>query len=202
MKRFIFLVAILTGLMFSGCSQPNPVIKKEIGGRCEDCEQMFEGMPGNLAWRTVIAGADEPGEPLVISGTIYKSDGKTPASNVILYVYQTDNTGNYTPGPQQTRAKQHGHLRGWMKTDENGRYEFKTIRPAAYPGRKDPQHIHPIIYEPGKGYYWIDDFVFTDDPLLTEQQKAQQEKADLEALNKDLEAQAPTTSKKGGKKSR
>lgn len=110
-----------------------------------------------------------------MSGTIFKKDGKTPAPGVILYVYHTDNKGKYTPASKQTDARRHGHLRGWIKTDERGRYEFNTIRPASYPSRSDPQHIHAILKESETSLYWIDDFLFQDDPLLTEKAKARQQ---------------------------
>jgi protocatechuate 3,4-dioxygenase, beta subunit len=144
-------------------------------GPCEDCELMLEGMPAKLNWETKLATPSE-GEEMLISGVIYQKDGKTPAPNVILYVYHTDKNGQYTPGPDQKHARRHGHMRGWMKTDARGRYEFKSIRPAAYPGRKDPAHIHPIIQEPDGRFYWIDEYLFEDDPLVTAQVRAQQDK--------------------------
>lgn len=166
---------LLISLVVTGCAQ-SPSAERQVGGGCEDCALMFAGMPSTLSWKTKLAPDDEPGEPLIISGTIYKRDGKTPARDVILYVYQTDNKGLYSPGPQQTQARRHGHLRGWVKTDAQGRYEFHTIRPASYPNSQNPQHIHPIIKEPGLSLYWIDEFLFDDDPVLTEQEKARQEK--------------------------
>lgn len=165
---FLFASAIMN---ISGCTQPNPKTDRMVGSACEDCDMMFEGMPENPSWQTTIAGPDESGEPLIISGIIYKKDGKTPAPGVILYVYHTDNKGLYSPAPKQTAAKRHGHLRGWVKTDENGRYEFKTIRPASYPNSRNPQHIHPLIKETGLTLYWIDEFIFEDDPLLSNQEK-------------------------------
>ncbi|MBX2968807.1 MAG: intradiol ring-cleavage dioxygenase [Cyclobacteriaceae bacterium] len=174
MKPFLPYLLILS-IAVTGCSQ-SPSAERQVGGGCEDCELMFAGMPSVLSWKTKLAPDDEPGEPLIINGTIYKRDGKTPARDVILYVYQTDNNGLYSPGPQQTQAKRHGHLRGWVKTDAQGRYEFHTIRPASYPNSQNPQHIHPIIKEPGLSLYWIDEFLFDDDPVLTEQEKARQEK--------------------------
>lgn len=166
------LNVLLTCVVLSACSQPKVFNDRQVGDGCEDCELMFAGIPSTIiSWKTKLAADNEPGEPLIISGTIFKNDGKTPASDVILYVYQTDNTGRYTPAPNQVHAKRHGHLRGWVKTDAQGNYEFSTVRPAAYPNRNDPQHIHPIIKEPGLSYYWIDDFVFEDDPLLTDQLK-------------------------------
>ncbi len=178
MKKFLFLFLALTSAAFSGCSQSksNGTAEKQVGGRCEDCELMFAGMPENLTWKTTVADAGEPGERLIISGTIFKKDGKTPAPGVILYIYHTNNSGKYSPAFNQTQARRHGHLRGWVKTNERGRYEFTTIRPAAYPNRKDPQHIHPIIKEPEVSLYWIDEFLFDDDPLVTEQVRAKQEK--------------------------
>ncbi len=168
MKKIFWLTfALMCGLHVTGCSQPDRQTEKKID-ECEEgwCELIFEGMPSRLSWQTTVAPPNEPGEQLIISGTIYKSDRKTPAPGVILYIHHTDNKGYYSPAPNQTQGIRHGHLRGWMKTDANGRYEFKTIRPVAYPDRSEPQHIHPIISEPGKGYYWIDDFLFDDDPLL------------------------------------
>lgn len=172
-KKSALLAAILFSFL-TACTQTKNQHEKALGGPCEDCELMFEGMPRQLSWRTTLAMPDEPGEPLIISGTIYKKDAKTPAPGVILYIYHTDSRGLYSPASNQTVAKKHGHLRGWMKTDAQGRYAFKTIRPAAYPNQAIPQHIHPIIYEEGKGYYWIDDFLFEDDPLLTESEKSTQ----------------------------
>lgn len=160
----------LVGLI-SGCAQSPKLPERAVGGRCEDCALMFEGMPEDLSWKTELATKEEPGEPLIIRGTIYRRDGKTPAPNVIVYVYQTDNTGRYSPALNQVNGRQHGHLRGWVKSDAQGRYEFMTIRPASYPNSNNPQHIHPIIKEPGIAPYWIDDYTFDDDPLVTEKMR-------------------------------
>jgi protocatechuate 3,4-dioxygenase beta subunit len=155
------------------CSQPASD-RVVIGGPCEDCEQMFEGMPPSPGWQIRVSPPGEKGEPMVISGRILKPDGKTPAPGVILYVYHTDASGNYSLSEGQTDALYHGHLRGWMKTDSLGRYEFRTIRPASYPDSDAAQHVHPILFEPGKGYYWIDEYLFEDDPHLTAKVRAAQ----------------------------
>lgn len=169
--KYTLLIAIMA-IAISGCSQGQSITKKELGGRCEDCLLMFDGMPAKLESTTNVAPAGEPGEPLVIRGTILKTDGRTPAPDVVLYVYQTDNSGLYSKGQHQRDAIKHGHLRGWIRTDVKGEYEFKTIRPASYPNGDNPQHIHPIIYEPGKGYYWIDEYLFEDDPFLTQAERS------------------------------
>jgi protocatechuate 3,4-dioxygenase, beta subunit len=166
-KKLLILSLAILMHSIPACSQQNSK-DRTVGSDCEDCEMMFEGMPDEFDWETTIAGPYEPGEQLSISGTIFKKDGKTPAQHVILYVYHTDNKGQYTPAPRQTAAKRHGQLRGWVMSDKNGRYEINTIRPASYPNSNNPQHIHPIIKEPGLTPYWIDEFLFSDDPYLSE----------------------------------
>src|SRR6202008_1762611 len=70
-------------------------------------------------------------------------------------------------------GNRHGTLRGWARTDAEGRYRFDTIRPRAYPSREVPEHVHMHVIEPGKGTYYIDELRFTDDPLLTERRTAE-----------------------------
>ncbi len=132
---------------------------------CEGCEAIYERSFDDLSWRTTIPPEDEPGEPLVLAGRVFQSDGKTPAAGVIIYAYHTNAQGVYpTRGDERGWARRHGYLRGWVETDAEGRYQFTTIRPALYPSRSAPAHIHLVIKEPGRQEYWIDQVVFEDDP--------------------------------------
>jgi protocatechuate 3,4-dioxygenase beta subunit len=147
-----------------------------VGGGCDGCEGIYEGMPQQLSWQTAIASASEPGERMEISGIIYQLDGKTAAPDVILYVYHTDAQGYYSPAANATNlARRHGHLRGWLKTNASGQYRFTTIKPAPYPGMDNPAHIHPIVKEADKNEYYIDAYVFDDDPLLTREKRSKLE---------------------------
>jgi protocatechuate 3,4-dioxygenase beta subunit len=150
MNRLLLLATVLVLASPLRCAAEAPQSSKLVGGPCDGCNLMFEGMPRELGWRTTIAGKNEPGEPLEIRGVIYQKDGRTPAPGVILYVYHTDAKGYYSPAPGQTQGRRNGHLRGWMKTDAQGRYELRTIRPAPYPSRDNPAHIHAVVKEPGK----------------------------------------------------
>ena len=125
--------------------------------------------PAQLSWRTTITRADEPGEPLVMSGTIYEADGVTPARGVLLYVYHTDAAGLYIK-PGQPRLPP--RLRGWMRTGADGRYEFRTIKPASYPGTDNPAHIHPTLSRADYPEYWFDSYWFAGDPFITKKKLA------------------------------
>lgn len=145
---------------------------KIVGGPCEGCEAVFEFGNKHLTPIDTLPDFDLTGPKLKLTGTIFKKDGKTPANNVILYVYHTDRKGVYaTKGDEEGWAKRHGYIRGWIQTDSTGKYTFYTFRPASYPNRKAPEHIHITVKEPDKNEYYIDDFVFEDDPLLTPKER-------------------------------
>lgn len=129
----------------------------------DDPSKALKGGPANPSWRTVMVRDDEPGEPLIVSGTIYTADGKTPAEGARLYVYQTDASGRYRQNPLSWQPR----LRGWMKTGADGRYEFRTVEPGAYPGKRIAAHIHASLSAPGHAEEWIDDFLFEDDPNVS-----------------------------------
>lgn len=142
--------------------------QKLVGGGCDGCEIMYIGMPKNILSVDTSAGWGQKGNKLLVSGIVFGRDGRTPSPDVIIYYWQTDNNGYYTPTEgMDVRAKRHGHIRGWVKTGTDGRYSIYTVRPAPYPGDNIPAHIHLSIKEPDiENEYYIDDLVFDDDPLL------------------------------------
>ncbi len=150
--------------------------RNSVGGGCEGCDLMFVEIPSTIKSDVTLIDETEPGEKLEISGVIYKADGKTPAPNVILYVYQTAKSGLYEPGPNQTGGvRRHGRIRGWVKSNQKGEYKFLTIRPGNYPNADIPAHIHPTIKEPDKNEYHIDDFVFDDDKFVDADYRSRQQ---------------------------
>jgi protocatechuate 3,4-dioxygenase, beta subunit len=142
---------------------------KIVGGGCDGCELMYIGMPDKIVAIDTSTGWKEPGQKLLITGKVLQTDGRIPAVNVIIYYWQTDNNGYYSPKQgMNEKAKRHGHIRGWVKTDAGGNYSIYTIKPAPYPNETIPAHIHIAIKEPGiSNEYYIDEFVFDDDKLLT-----------------------------------
>lgn len=125
-------------------------------------KELLEQGPANASWKTVLVPEGEPGEPMVIRGTSYGRDGRTPLQGARLYVYHTDARGHYTPGDRPGAPR----LRGWMKTGADGRYEFRSIKPAPYPGREIAAHIHPTLDAPGYPARWTEEYWFTGDRFL------------------------------------
>ena len=146
---------------------------QRIGGPFENSELMYFGMPNEIASSDTTLGWFSEGQKLIVTGTILKPDGITPAPNVTLYYYHTDTEGYYSNHSSlDQRAAKHGYLRGWVKSDEQGRYAIHTVRPAAYPSGSEPAHIHPSILEPGAEYpYYLDAFIFDDTLILTDEMR-------------------------------
>jgi protocatechuate 3,4-dioxygenase beta subunit len=118
--------------------------------------------PDNVSSVGAIADAREPGQRLEISGQVFAPDGATPLANVIVYAYQTDNTGEYHSDPNTRVARLHG----WAKTDAQGHYAFHTIKPAPYPGRSIAAHVHIHVWGAGYPLQWTPELLFAGDPFL------------------------------------
>jgi hydroxyquinol 1,2-dioxygenase len=101
------------------------------------------------------------GEPAFYSGRVLSEDGR-PIGNAMLDIWSGDGEGNYDmqiPGETGMKA------RGRIRTDAEGRYWFRSIKPTFYPVPTDgpvgrmlrkmgrhpyrPGHIHMIVSAPG-----------------------------------------------------
>jgi len=172
MKQTLTVIGLTLSLLSCADSQiENKHNSRLVGGPCEGCEAVFEFGEKNLSPVDTLTDFSEDGPKIKVSGTIYQPDGKTPATGVILYIYHTDQKGIYaTRGDETGWGRRHGYIRGWVKTDRDGKYSFYTLKPGIYPSRDAPAHIHPIILEPDGKYYWLDSYHFDGDPLLTEKE--------------------------------
>ena len=126
---------------------------------------------------------DEPGDRTHISGRVTDVDGK-PLADANLDIWQADAEGRYSsfmPGPPE------GNLRGQVRTDADGRYEFITVIPGPYTIPLDgptgkmtaaagwspwrPAHIHLIVsaegYEPLVTQLFIDSSDYLDSDVAS-----------------------------------
>jgi protocatechuate 3,4-dioxygenase, beta subunit len=121
----------------------------------EGADELAAMVPKTLGWDTQIAPLTEPGERMLLQGTVFSWQTGEPVSNVVVYAYHTDTKGVY-----QLDASRKAALRGWTRTSADGRYAFDTIKPGIYPSRTDAAHVHMWVIEPGRLPYWIDNVVF------------------------------------------
>jgi catechol 1,2-dioxygenase len=73
---------------------------------------------------------DDGGEPAIVHGTVRDENGQ-PLSGATVDVWQNSATGFYAV--QQPEVQGATNLRGVYSTDEQGRYELRTVRPVPYP---------------------------------------------------------------------
>lgn len=170
MKPVVFIITYLSLLSCTN-SQDNSHANynpRLVDGPCDGCEAVFEFGDRVLSPVDTLPDFDMAEQKLKVTGYIYQSDGKTPASDVILYIYQTNQGGIYaTKGDETGWGRRHGYIRGWIKTGKDGKYTFYTLKPGSYPSRTEPAHIHPTILEPDGKYYWLGAYLFEGDSLLT-----------------------------------
>jgi len=163
MKRRTFLVAlpaVAGALGTAAWAEAAPAQDVEY---LRAVERAQLSRPRTLTSRARIAPPSEPGTPLVITGRVFREDGRTAAAGFTVFAYHTDAQGIYdvpSHGPHSWR------LKGWALTDADGRFEFTTIRPAPYPGRTQAAHVH-VTFE-GPGFPRRSDGIqFADDSLVT-----------------------------------
>jgi protocatechuate 3,4-dioxygenase beta subunit len=102
-----------------------------------------------------------PGQPLFVSGVVRDTHG-APVAGASVDVWHASPVGLYeNQDPEQAEM----NLRGLFITDAQGRYRFRSVRPAGYPVPTDgpvgdllreqlrhpfrPAHIHFMVTKPG-----------------------------------------------------
>ncbi|MFQ6003989.1 MAG: protocatechuate 3,4-dioxygenase [Woeseia sp.] len=96
------------------------------------------------------------GEAILLRGRVLDVDGR-PLDHALVDIWQANHFGRYSHPDDRNTAPLDPGFQGWglTRTDTNGEYGFKTIRPGAY--RLSPtagsaqrcRHIHFKVSRPG-----------------------------------------------------
>ena len=116
-----------------------------------------EGAPELPMGASIARGLE--GEPILLQGRVTSTDGK-PLSGARLDVWQASSDGRYDLQFDNFKGAEM-NLRARFRTDADGRYEFRSVKPTSYPVPSDgpvgrmlnalgrhpfrPAHIHFII---------------------------------------------------------
>ncbi|MBK7600252.1 MAG: hypothetical protein IPJ07_17725 [Acidobacteria bacterium] len=118
-----------------------------------------------------IVSEKEPGQALIVAGRVVDGRGQAVKA-VVIYFYQTSDKGWYSDQAAHIGGmegdRRHARLFGYLKTNDEGRFELRTIRPAGYPHSNLPAHIHVEVEGANSpAGSLITEIQFDDDPRLT-----------------------------------
>src|SRR6201998_1987472 len=118
--------------------------------------------------------ADKPiGQQIVLSGRVLDSDGR-PVPRTLVEIWQANAAGRYVDPVDSAVMALDPNFTGAGRTitDSQGRYEFRTIKPAAYSGGEPgvglfrPSHIHVSLFGSDLSSRLITQCYFEGAPLL------------------------------------
>jgi protocatechuate 3,4-dioxygenase beta subunit len=133
-------------------------------------EAAQKSRPAQISSAARIAPSSEPGPALVIHGRAFREDGSTPLADAVVFAYHTGVDGLYDKAGSPPHS---WRLKGWARTDRDGRFEFTTIRPGSYPNSRNPAHVHFTIFTADGARYHAGEVQFEDDPVLEERHRTQ-----------------------------
>ncbi len=168
--------ALIGGTLLAG-----PALASAEACRLTDSDILGPFYRTGAPFRSKLAGPDEPGERLIISGTVTSSDCRTPLPGALIEIWQANAAGIYdTMKPGNFTEVTSFHMRGMLYTDDQGRYEIETVMPGRYPippglpglerfgGQTRPAHIHFKVQESlhvpvtGQMYFKGDPYIADD----------------------------------------
>ncbi len=117
--------------------------------------------------------AGEPqGERIIVTGRVLEEDGR-PVRNALVEIWQANAGGRYLHEGDRHPAPLDPNFSGAGRTltDDDGRYEFVTVKPGAYPWQNHPNawrpaHIHFSLFGRTFSSRLVTQMYFPGDPLF------------------------------------
>jgi protocatechuate 3,4-dioxygenase beta subunit len=133
----------------------------------------YRGGSPEYASGQCIACGGSPGAPLFVHARVFDTSGR-PVPHATVDVWQASPVGLYE---NQDESQPDRNLRGRFRTDADGAFSFRSVRPSGYPVPTDgpvgallaaqqrhpyrPAHLHFVIF--AEGYATLVSQVFADD---------------------------------------
>ncbi len=131
----------------------------------------FGAVDNDLTVASKAAGAQRAaGQKIYIGGNVYEA-GRVPRWNGIVEIWQPDAAGHFAHPNDPSHDKADPNFMGWGRraTEDDGYYDFVTVKPGGY---KDPltgamraPHINVSIMSSGLMRRVVTTFFFPDEPL-------------------------------------
>jgi protocatechuate 3,4-dioxygenase beta subunit len=129
-------------------------------------------MGGALADLTTQHAGTPIGQRIVVTGRVLDED-RRPVPHTMIEIWQANAAGRYIHKKDQWDAPHDPNFTGAGRviTDGDGRYEFTSVRPGAYPWGNHhnawrPAHIHFSLLGPAFATRLVTQMYFPDDPLI------------------------------------
>jgi protocatechuate 3,4-dioxygenase beta subunit len=136
----------------------SPVYGHDIGEADNDLTRQHSGEP--------------QGERIIVTGRVVEEDGR-PVPNTLLEIWQANAGGRYRHEGDQHPAPLDPNFSGAGRTltDAEGKYEFVTVKPGAYPWKNHPNawrpaHIHFSLFGRAFSSRLVTQMYFPGDPLF------------------------------------
>jgi protocatechuate 3,4-dioxygenase beta subunit len=112
------------------------------------------------------------GERIIVHGRVADQDGR-PVPHSLIEIWQANAAGRYAHEGDRHPAPLDPNFTGAGRclTDADGRYEFVTVKPGAYPWANHdnawrPAHVHLSLFGPAFATRLVTQMYFPGDPLF------------------------------------
>jgi protocatechuate 3,4-dioxygenase beta subunit len=149
---------------------PLPTTLSEITGPVYGNEAV--GPLDNDLTKNARKNGEPLGERIIVAGHVVDENDR-PIPDVLIEIWQANACGRYVHENDQHDAPLDPNFLGAGRcvTDERGRYEFRTVKPGAYPWRNHhnawrPNHIHLSLFGTDFSNRLVTQMYFPGDPLF------------------------------------